>query len=371
MGVEGNIGDTEHPAVLPGVDFQSALVQVSLSGANGCALEETGAVHCWGTTHSGMLGFAWDGENLGEHETLLAGPALDLGEGVVSIAQGSYFTCIAYADGGVRCWGQSDRGQTGYGTTDTIDPVADGIAPKQLPLVDVGAPVRSLSAGTRSICAVTQDGQAKCWGHDLYGTLGQGAAVGESWYLGDNDVPADYPSIKLPGAPIRTVSIATNVACALHEDGAITCWGQNSAGLGYGKAQDAIGVGYGDDESPNSLGHVDVGGPAKAVEVGTNFACALLEDGAVRCWGTSPLGQLGRGDYEVVGYPEPPSAYAPIDLGGPATAIAVGFDHSCAVLETGDVRCWGGGVVGALGYGSYDDVGDDETPASMPPVQIE
>jgi hypothetical protein len=65
MGVEGNIGDTEHPAVLPGVDFQSALVQVSLSGANGCALEETGAVHCWGTTHSGMLGFAWDGENLG------------------------------------------------------------------------------------------------------------------------------------------------------------------------------------------------------------------------------------------------------------------------------------------------------------------
>lgn len=372
MGVIGPIGDDEHPSVLPGLTFPSAIVDVSFSGTNGCVLEVSGAVHCWGPNLDGVLGFPWDDEQIGDDETILDGPALDLGDGVLHVATGDMFTCVAYADGGVRCWGQSDRGQTGYGTTDTIDPLANGIAIEDLPLVDVGAPVRSLSVGRNAICAITQDGHVKCWGDDHFGTLGQGAkAPGENWNLGDDDVPADYPPIELPGAPVSTVSIEFNIACALHEDGAITCWGQESAGLGYGAAQDGIGIGYGDDESPLSLGHVDVGGPARAVAVGTNFACALLQDGAVRCWGTSPAGQLGRGDFEVVGYPNPPAAYAPIDLGGPAVGLAVGSNHACAVLETGDLRCWGSGDTGVLGYASYDNVGDDETPASMPAVKIE
>lgn len=368
----GAIGDDEHPSVLPGLDFPSRIVDVSFSGTHGCVLEASGTVHCWGANLEGILGFAWDDESVGDDETMLAGPALSVGDGVIQVVTGTMFTCVAHADGGVRCWGWSEHGQTGYGSTATIDPVADGIALAELPLVDVGAPVRALSAGRSTICALTTNGRVKCWGYDHAGTLGQGVDSDEQgWSIGDNDVPADYPAIELPGAPVSAVSIERNIACALHEDGAITCWGERSAALGYGLAQDVVGVGYGDDEPPVALGHVDVGGSAKAVEIGYNFACALLQQGDVRCWGTSPEGQLGRGDFEVVGYPNPPAAYPPIELGGLAVEIAVGFDHACAVLESGDVRCWGEGGDGATGYATLDLVGDDETPASMPPVQLE
>ncbi len=372
MGVVGGIGDDEHPSVLPGLEFPSAIVNVSFSGTHGCVLEASGTVHCWGTNLYGVLGFSWHDESVGDDESMLDAPALALGDEVTQVATGRLFTCVGHADGGVRCWGQSDHGQTGYGSTETLDPMAEGIELTELPLVDVGAPVKSLSASADTICAITKDGHVKCWGDDHYGTLGQGIVAPEQdWSIGDDDVPADYPAIELPGAPVSALSIESGLACALHEDGAITCWGQQSPALGYGSAQDAIGVGYGDDESPVSLGHVDVGGPAKAVEVGANFACALLQQGDVRCWGTSPEGQLGRGDFEVIGYPDPPATSPPVDLGGPAVSLAVGFNHSCAVLESGDVRCWGSGAFGATGYAAFENVGDDETPASLPPVRIE
>jgi alpha-tubulin suppressor-like RCC1 family protein len=39
--------------------------------------------------------------------------------------------------------------------------------------------------------------------------------------------------------------------------------------------------------------------------------------------------------------------------------ITAGGFHSCAVLENGTVRCWGGNDTGQLGYGDTDDRGDN------------
>ena len=52
-------------------------------------------------------------------------------------------------------------------------------------------------------------------------------------------------------------------------------------------------------------------------------------------------------------------------LGGTALAVTAGDSHTCAVLTTGDLRCWGFGGNGRLGYGNTDNVGDNETPASV------
>jgi hypothetical protein len=54
-----------------------------------------------------------------------------------------------------------------------------------------------------------------------------------------------------------------------------------------------------------------------------------------------------------------------VDLGGKARALVIGDSSACAVLENGAVRCWGDGSFGNLGYGDRDKVGDDETPASL------
>ena len=62
----------------------------------------------------------------------------------------------------------------------------------------------------------------------------------------------------------------------------------------------------------------------------------------------------------------------PVQLGAgrSAVAIALGDRHSCARLDDGNVRCWGYGANGRLGYCSQANVGDDEVPAAAGPVDL-
>lgn len=71
---------------------------------------------------------------------------------------------------------------------------------------------------------------------------------------------------------------------------------------------------------------------AKSVALGDYHSCALSEDGAVYCWGTNYLGQLGT--------PDPSSTMRRVTL-PPMTALACGTDHCCAANGAGTLRCWG------------------------------
>jgi alpha-tubulin suppressor-like RCC1 family protein len=143
------------------------------------------------------------------------------------------------------------------------------------------------------------------------------------------------------------------------ESGAVRCWGLGTTGrLGYGNSRN-----IGDDEKPSAAGDVNLGAAAVAVSAGYTHTCALLEDGSVRCWGLGSSGQLGTGNTSSIGDNEVPSSVPAIALGASASAVVTGQSHSCALLESGHVRCWGLGRHGALGYGNTDNVGDDEDPA--------
>ncbi|HTM22452.1 MAG TPA: RCC1 domain-containing protein [Kofleriaceae bacterium] len=50
--------------------------------------------------------------------------------------------------------------------------------------------------------------------------------------------------------------------------------------------------------------------------------------------------------------------------------IDSGTDHTCVVLDTGKVRCWGDSLYGQVGYGTTDTIGDNETPASAGDVTV-
>ncbi len=104
-------------------------------------------------------------------------------------------------------------------------------------------------------------------------------------------------------------------------------------------------------------------GAAAVITAGGFHSCAVLENGTVRCWGDNDAGQLGYGDTDDRGdnAGEMGDNLAPIDLGAgrTATAIAAGSSHSCAVLDNGAVKCWGDNDVGQLGYGDLDDRGDN------------
>jgi alpha-tubulin suppressor-like RCC1 family protein len=154
--------------------------------------------------------------------------------------------------------------------------------------------------------------------------------------------------------------------CALLDDGSVRCWGDN------GFAQ----LGQGDPEllggplTPTRLPAVNLGARAVQLSAGELHTCALLDDATVRCWGVNVDGQLGTGDEQTVGDDEVPASVPPVDVGGAVRQVAAGEHHSCALLDGGVVRCWGLGTNGLLGTNDFTSVGDDEPPVEGPLVAL-
>ncbi len=92
------------------------------------------------------------------------------------------------------------------------------------------------------------------------------------------------------------------------------------------------------------------------VAVGGDHTCAVLDTGQVRCWGVNASGQLGTGVAGSIGDNEAVSAGNVVDLGAGRTAVAItaGALHSCAILDTGAVRCWGANYSGQAGDGTTE-----------------
>jgi len=93
----------------------------------------------------------------------------------------------------------------------------------------------------------------------------------------------------------------------------------------------------------------------------------------VRCWGYGGNGELGYGNRNAVGDDEAPGSVGPVDLGFARTAVAIsaGGSHTCARLDDASVRCWGYGGNGRLGLCNEFDVGDNEAPGSVGPVDLQ
>lgn len=123
--------------------------------------------------------------------------------------------------------------------------------------------------------------------------------------------------------------------CVLSAGGAVRCWGVGEFGrLGYASTED-----IGNDETPASVGAVQVGAPVVQVVAGGERTCALLETGSVRCWGHASFGtSLGYGNMEDIGDDETPAAAGDVPIGGNAIELAADSFHTCAILDTGSVR---------------------------------
>jgi len=235
--------------------------------------------------------------------------------------------------------------------------------------------VSKVSVGVLHACALLEDGDVQCWGDGRTWPIGN-EAVG---VVGDDEVPSAIAAVSL-GGPAQAIDTSIH-SCAILDGGAVRCWGPGLRGaLGYGDLEDV-----GDDEPPSARAPVDVGFEAVEIALGST-SCARAEDGAVRCWGPDENGALGRGIvaeldcwdpvYEsfecerdplcCIGDDEPASAAPLLALGAPARQIT----HSCALLEGGDVRCWGRNESGQLGYGHTEVVGDDELPSDAAPVSL-
>jgi len=328
------------------------------SSGHTCALAAGGALRCWGFGSIGRLGYANE-STIGDDETPGAVAPVDLGGTAAAVSVGAFHTCAALADGSVRCWGFGINGRLGYGNTITI---GDDEAPGSAGPVNLGGAATAITAGSGHTCALLTGGSLRCWGFGGDGRLG----YGDQRTIGDDEVPSSVGTVDLGGAA-TAVTAGGFHTCGLLVGGSVRCWGLGDNGrLGYGN-----GTTIGEDEKPSSVGPVATGGAAKAITAGDGHTCALLEGGSVRCWGLGGNGRLGYANTDTIGDDETPASVAqPVSLGGVATAISAGDAHTCALLEGGSVRCWGFGGNGRLGYANTSDVGDNEAPGSVGPVAL-
>ncbi|GEN13214.1 Alpha-tubulin suppressor [Myxococcus fulvus] len=352
---------------------------MGLGSGFSCALLEGGSVKCWGDNEQGQLGLGdlqRRGDNAGEMGDAL--PTVNLGTGrtAKALAVGLSHSCAIVDDGSVKCWGNNGSGQLGLGDTEHRGDSA-GEMGDALPVVSLGAgrTAKAVVAGEFHTCALLDDDSVKCWGNNGSGQLG----LGDTDFRGDGagEMGDALPTVNLgTGRTAKVLATRGSSTCALLDDGTVKCWGSNTYGaLGLG---DRVRRGDGPGEMGDALPRVNLGTgrTVKAITLGGSFACALLDDGTVKCWGNGDRGQLGTGDPEPRGgLPgQMGDALPRVDLGAGrvVTALSAGFIHGCATFDDGNVKCWGSNASGQLGLDDEDDRGDHlgEMGEALPPVEL-
>jgi alpha-tubulin suppressor-like RCC1 family protein len=227
--------------------------------------------------------------------------------------------------------------------------------------------VNNIRAGESHTCALLSTGDVRCWGRPTYGQLG----YGNSFPVGADANSPQYPypysagNVPLMGKATK-IAVGLNHTCALLDTGFVRCWGVNNFGqLGLNSMQNV-----GDAEPITNFGYVSLGGIATSISAGYNHTCALMDTGNVRCWGYNGHGQLGYGNTENVGDNEQAHRYGDVEVGAPVKDIVAGGNHTCVITTTNKVRCWGYNGHGQLGLNNTTTVGNNDKPSLAADVNL-
>ncbi len=270
-----------------------------------CFVTTVGGVKCWG------------------HDEVTDSPVPavvpGLAHGIAEVISGADHACVLTDGGGVECWGNNTLGAVGNGTSGNVYSTPQ-------PVVGLSSGVRALGAGFAFTCAALDSGGLKCWGNNDGGQLGDGTRA-------ERDTPVDVAGIH---SIVTQIAAGTLHTCALLESHDVECWGENHDGeLGDGTTIDHL--------TPAPVTGLP---PADSIAAGWSHSCALAQ-GAVYCWGSNTYGQLGDGT--VSNRPAPTEVRK---LRGTPTQVSAGDYHTCALLASGAIRCWGENGDGELGMGN-------------------
>lgn len=230
------------------------------------------------------------------------------------IAAGVGHSCAVDAGGQARCWGANPQGQLGNGTT----------RGDSLPVTVLnGTGFTEIAAGLHS-CALVASGSARCWGNNNNGQLGDGTTSNKT-----------SPAPVTGGFEFSKISVGFLHTCGLRKsDGQAYCWGAGANGrLGNGGTSARI--------SPTAIQYF-----WSAISAGAGHTCGVRTDGLLFCWGQNAEGRIGDGTTE--------DKLEPTQVGGATlfTTVAAGGGHTCALETTGQAWCWGINTSGQLGDGT-------------------
>ena len=314
----GSILESSDSTEVKGISNAGA---VDTGSGHACAVLSNGTVQCWGSNGEGQLGDGLPNHGLRDPGSGDISPTpvkVSAITDATEVTVGDGQTCVILSNHRVECWGANESGELGNGSTHrSSTPVrVTGI---------INA--RAISAGGSYACALLSGGTVKCWGRNAMGELGNGSTQ-------DSSIPVRVRKISNATA----ISAASYSACARLSNGSVECWGANDHGLfGNGKMIDV-------STTPVRVSGIS---NASAISVGFFRACAVLSGGTVACWGDNQEGELGNGTAAT-------GNSGPVRVSGirNATEVSVGDVHSCALLSSGKVKCWGLNSYGQLGDGS-------------------
>lgn len=357
----GQLGDgtTESREVLVEVKgLTGSVTSFSVGDEYVCALIN-GGVACWGDNRSGQLG---DGTNTDRSTPVIV---MGLTEKVIDIATSQEHTCALLESGEVRCWGHGGYGELGNG----IEPASH----TPVNVIGLEGGISGLFAGGTTTCVI-ENGNVLCWGSNDYGELGDGTDLDRSVPVSVQGLDGKVRSLAIGRENPCAITdsgvqcwgfgllfqrgnvldgIVTSTAagdghnCAVTNNGAIFCWGYN----GYGQLGDGT-TEY--RESPVQVSGLN--GGVMAIAAGGYHTCAATGNG-VFCWGDNNYGQLGDGTTENRSIPVRVNG-----LGSGVIALAASETNSCALTDDGKVLCWGNNENGQLGDGTQTD--------SLTPVMV-
>jgi len=302
-----------------------------------CGISSENHVYCW---TDGTNVYAADRTCRVGTPRLGAFPCRPLNAPLMTTVNVGGVTCGVGVDGGGYCWGSNSHGvMLGIGDASVVS--------TRIPTrLDATPRFQSVSVGLVHACGLSTIGVAYCWG------------VASEWAYS----PRFYSTIGFEPSPIpqheavhfESLDVGGNFVCGVTESGTGHCWGNNSFGnLGCGD--------YGVACTGNgNLTTVSGGLVFQQISAGRMHACGVTRGGALYCWGRNHLGQLGAEGSDECQSRDGPElcAFSPVrvapDLTFQMVAASEGTDptssgntindHTCALTETGEAYCWGGGV---------------------------
>jgi len=234
--------------------------------------------------------------------------------------------------------------------------------------------ITDIAVGKNHTCVLTSTNQVKCFGENQYGQLGYGNTSNYGGSTGS--MGSSLPNVNVGSAEIVDSIIAMNDStCALIGGDTIKCWGKNDMGqAGIGDITDTD-IGSSSSEMSTNLGSVGFSGiEMDMLSGGGEHACVRITGtNELKCWGNNLHGQLGLNNTPVF-FPSDtnhgdeagePSLSANISTASVLTSIVLGARHTCVsfVAGTFNTRCFGDNRGGQLGMGRTHSLAEDLNPA--------
>ena len=350
------------------------IVDLQMGEDHACVLSRQGLVKCWGNNDVGQLGYGNQINRITPFNGEMANgdkhPMLYFGQNrtVTQIDVGFERSCALLDDGSISCWGRYSE----YMFTSATGS-SSGSQYTPLSLTQYGTDnLKVVIGGTGSVCALKESGEVFC--------TGEGYALGIQTSYDYSNPTKIISAHSTEGKVVDIIGMkdydADSGSCAIFESGATKCWGQNT---NFQQIQSTL----------TQFNFYDMRGIlSEDLEVGYQYGCMLVSDttelnngqslspeaGEIVCWGSGSNGKTGLGTTSSYLLTSTSNYMAPLDFNGVKmidVEIGPQSGHTCSISDERELYCWGLNNAGQLGQGNTYNKGNGvgDMPA-LNPVDI-